>query len=1788
MYFLSYLFLALTLSESISSLKRNNPFKSRGASLLRDSKSFSSGFYNHNEEEEDAPSSNIRGGPRLLFRQIPSSVLPLRSSSFQHQLDPVAAIPSEPVRSVVHAPPRLISRLARRREYASAETRVSSHSSRLSRVSVSSTTARNKVSLTKEDENDPCSSEYHRIIANEPQRSFNHHLSIGEQLPICDRSLSIGWYRFESPAGNILATECPGGNYCGTQMPVWMKGHIPKVSEGIVDATGCVNQGRECCTQELPMRVKNCSSHIVYHLQPTPGCHMGYCVGEGVPCKEGLTSTNGYTPCNFSVQLDKVHITQGALISDVVLFCNPVFKNVNSPSTVVAEIKWWVNERLTVEESFNLKDKKVSTLLPKFWKLGQKIRCSAEAKHEEADYKTDKKMSNTFVPGVQIFNSSLTMEEGGHPAAIKFFPTIPIMCDRHTFQSCCVEFQVDVGLSLRKCPNGEDKISFPDCSEGKYKICQHDWNKTHEIPIAFNDNGLIKVEPMEFVTLKISTQSQSNVKWQNYHLSPVKIKLMNSDVSETCSLSGIDLNTFDGVQYKTKESGAFILYKHRNHPYEIVGVFQPCSLRENCLCSLVVKAYDSILTFDLCSKRHLIVGGKSNNPSKIPKGFDLLSVNDGREYKLYFPTGTWMSLDSYLLDVKIYASKADLNLVYGLCGNFDRNPTNEFGSHRSCPDKCKDFFYKWRATSVLTVLEYKHPKVESCSLTGPCMDTSSSRSVLKSIFKSGTPMVTFELSKEKTEYILATPPNNIITDVSTDGVITPSSASTLCNDYIGGPHLDHLFSNCLNQNIRDEGVKRCSKDVLHSGEIWIPQIYVERFKSECRNTIFRNISLWERGHPPAHITNKLCINDCNGNGECYLGNCICKDEYTGRDCSINVEKGKPQLYFLENEGLCDVRTKPCRNVGIISSGLDRERNLICSFEIYKIRGVASKQLVNDGFFNKPAEFVSYQKFNCPIPKLDIHNPQSLANFDLKDNTDHTRLYIKISASYAGNGHKSAPLDLLLYDSSCWNCTTTECTAKKSDKCFFASGSSSIQVFRLGKSIATLKSTGHDEIVICTLPKNSGGCSNKIFRYYYNAIEQRCKLFVYGGCKGNGNNFLTERQCLLRCGEEGSLSQTEITTEVDTCSQKRDEGICPGNVPRFYFDKKAGRCLLFSYGGCGGNSNNFENQDECIARCGGPKGTIIVPSSLTNGSLKPRKLICSLQLSRGNCQATLRRFYFDEKQGCKLFIFGGCQGNDNNFETMEDCIRNCGGPNEHGVSEFINQLREQSLSSSSTNLALPDLKENSANVCSLPKDFGHCMTVTSRYYYDPKTDTCKKFRYSGCGGNTNNFRSGERCIETCGGLLEKDNRISALTLSPFTIIKATTSSTSNTLHKSFHPSRTPESRVLHISTTKIITTTVHTSTTTTSTTPNTTTTTATATVVTTITTTTTTTTTSTTTKRTTPVASTSSAPLTSSNVLTEKNVPMDSEGVTEKRSTGTSSSNNRRVRVRVRHRKRIPDSRNNTRDTVVMTSIPTSTSPLPDPSIHPRSRKTSRFHSVETPAPLSSRPVSVVLRTRANKDGGVPSPRRSLRRMDSSTNVPANNVTRAEPSGVKRFPSSFLHHRSGKIQAQILSTRSTTSTTTTTTTAKALMSVARSRTRSGFLSFLHKMRHSASEKNERISGESSIPRSSRRISIEDEAKTEEISSSPSSSSLDASGLVVVRSFCRFPPFKTDLPRCRGENPLFYYNVTTASCVPFYDGYCGHSRNRFLSQESCLSSCIVQAQGFATNPSNRHFLRFNQHN
>ena len=84
--------------------------------------------------------------------------------------------------------------------------------------------------------------------------------------------------------------------------------------------------------------------------------------------------------------------------------------------------------------------------------------------------------------------------------------------------------------------------------------------------------------------------------------------------------------------------------------------------------------------------------------------------------------------------------------------------------------------------------------------------------------------------------------------------------------------------------------------------------------------------------------------------------------------------------------------------------------------------------------------------------------------------------------------------------------------------------------------------------------------------------------------------------------------------------------------------------------------------------------------------------------------------------------------------------------------FLFAVTSTSTESTTTLVTSSSLSPNRANVCALPKHFGTCLTESIRFYHDPNTNTCKKFRYSGCGGNGNNFLSGEECVRTCGGLL----------------------------------------------------------------------------------------------------------------------------------------------------------------------------------------------------------------------------------------------------------------------------------------------------------------------------------------------------------------------------------------------------------------------------------------------------
>lgn len=53
--------------------------------------------------------------------------------------------------------------------------------------------------------------------------------------------------------------------------------------------------------------------------------------------------------------------------------------------------------------------------------------------------------------------------------------------------------------------------------------------------------------------------------------------------------------------------------------------------------------------------------------------------------------------------------------------------------------------------------------------------------------------------------------------------------------------------------------------------------------------------------------------------------------------------------------------------------------------------------------------------------------------------------------------------------------------------------------------------------------------------------------------------------------------------------------------------------------------------------------------------------CTLPPVTGPCKAYFQRYFYNTtSKQCEQFIYGGCHGNDNNFETVELCETKCKG------------------------------------------------------------------------------------------------------------------------------------------------------------------------------------------------------------------------------------------------------------------------------------------------------------------------------------------------------------------------------------------------------------------------------------------------------------------------------------------------------------------------------------------------
>ncbi|CAI2353574.1 unnamed protein product [Caenorhabditis sp. 36 PRJEB53466] len=316
---------------------------------------------------------------------------------------------------------------------------------------------------------------------------------------------------------------------------------------------------------------------------------------------------------------------------------------------------------------------------------------------------------------------------------------------------------------------------------------------------------------------------------------------------------------------------------------------------------------------------------------------------------------------------------------------------------------------------------------------------------------------------------------------------------------------------------------------------------------------------------------------------------------------------------------------------------------------------------------------------------------------------------------------------------------------------------------------------------CLEPVEIGSCQETYPAFYYDRTSRTCRPFAYSGCGGNANRFMTVSQCENLCFAFNQLNEAEVDCHLPMHIGygKNDESCLPQAGFRFYYDRNYGKCSQMWYLGCGGNANNFYSYEICQRTCSasdqprelerktrassevcfeapGDRGTCGKNASShslqrwTYGQQKcssftysgcggnrnrfateelcqktckgllnsndPR--ICSFPPDWGSCNQLRYVWFYNHTRGtCDQFLYGGCGGNPNRFDTFEICQKAC--------------------------------EVTGTDACMESLDRGSwCEAMSNRYYFNKRARQCKGFHYTGCGKSGNNFLSKEECQDKC--------------------------------------------------------------------------------------------------------------------------------------------------------------------------------------------------------------------------------------------------------------------------------------------------------------------------------------------------------------------------------------------------------------------------------------------------------
>nr|AAI55205.1 Serine protease inhibitor, Kunitz type 1 b [Danio rerio] len=228
-------------------------------------------------------------------------------------------------------------------------------------------------------------------------------------------------------------------------------------------------------------------------------------------------------------------------------------------------------------------------------------------------------------------------------------------------------------------------------------------------------------------------------------------------------------------------------------------------------------------------------------------------------------------------------------------------------------------------------------------------------------------------------------------------------------------------------------------------------------------------------------------------------------------------------------------------------------------------------------------------------------------------------------------------------------------------------------------VSILVLTREQSLHHCLVPKKEGPCRGSFPRWHYNAATEKCEEFKFGGCVPNRNNYLALNECQSACNKvsvsnigsppphpSGRIGPIDAVEQCDR----------PCSPEHFTCDNK---CCIGKDLVCDKEKQCSDGSDE--KECDKWDYDLVKLRGISPDVSKAR---CVKPPVTGTCPGSQTKWYYNpNKRLCYRFNYGGCEGNQNRFETEAGCMTFCSGVTENDKFPEESQFDKQEGKSNDT-------------------------------------------------------------------------------------------------------------------------------------------------------------------------------------------------------------------------------------------------------------------------------------------------------------------------------------------------------------------------------------------------------------------------------------------------------------------------------------------------------------------------